>query len=179
MFLTVQLYRPKSSSSLREISSRLFTTSWPATGPLMNRTENSILLPLSDADTWLKMEKLLFRSFKSPWGGILRVKCVIGEGLAIFTPLQRGVTLLLSWVPEESSAVQFHRGSHGPPESGQVSIRFKLWGFGAMGLCVKTFHCYLCSLRKLQTIETFMCTARYSLRLLPEGTLKQNASLQV
>lgn len=74
------------------------------------------------------------------------MKSVIGEGLAIFTPLQRGVTLLLSWIPgEDNSAVQFDRGSHIPPEADQASIRSKFWCFGALGLCVKTYHCYLCS----------------------------------
>lgn len=92
----------------------------------------------------------------------MRVKCVIGEGLAIFTPLQRGVTLLLFWVPEEESrAVQYHRGSHIPPESGQIPIWFKLWGFGALGLCAKTYHCYLCSPQELETIEAFICAAKY------------------
>lgn len=95
---------------------------------------------------------------------------MIGEGLAIFSPLQRGVTLLLAWLQvEESSAVQYRGGSHTPRESAQTPIRFKHWGFGALGLCVKTYHCYLC---ELQTIEAFICTVRYSL-------LKLNAFLQV
>lgn len=106
------------------------------------------------------MENCYVKSFKSPWGGILCVKCVIGEGLAIFTPLQCGVTLPLVWIQEEeSSAVQLCGGSHILPESGHTPIRFKLWGFAALGLCVKTYRCYLWS---LHTIEAFMCTASYS-----------------
>lgn len=99
------------------------------------------------------------------------MKCVIGEGLAVSRPLQRGVTLLLSRLPgEESSAVQHRCGSHITRECGRVPVRFKHGGFGALGLCVKTQHCYLCSLQELQTIEPFMCTARY-------GLLQQNAFL--
>lgn len=83
--------------------------------------------------------------------------CVVGEGLAIFAPPQRGVTVLLCWVPEEeSSAVQRLSGSLNIPEL--VPLRFKFWGFGALGLCRKTCHCYLCSLQELQTIEAFMCS---------------------
>lgn len=106
--------------------------------------------------------------------------CVIGEGSAIFTPLQRGVTVLVGLVPlEESGAVQCHGAFHVPPEFARDPIRLKFWGFGALRLCGKTYHCYLCSLRELQTIEAFMCTARQSLRLQLEDKLRLNVSLQV
>lgn len=91
-----------------------------------------------DAGTSLIMESLFIKSDKSPWGGILRVQCVVVEELAIFTPLQRGVTLLLLRLPvEESGAVQCHRGSHIPRESGRTPRGFERWGSGALGLCEK------------------------------------------
>lgn len=47
------------------------------------------------------------------------MKCEVCEGLAIFSPLQRGVTLLFIRVPEEESrAVHFHSRSHTPPQCG-------------------------------------------------------------
>lgn len=98
---------------------------------------------------------------KLPWRCVQRVKYVVGEGLSVFTPLQRGVTLLFRQVQaEESSAVQFHTGSHIPPDFGRTLIRLKFWRFGALRPCVKTYHCYQCSLQGHHTIEAFMCTAK-------------------
>lgn len=66
------------------------------------------------------------------------MQCVIVEELAVFAPLQRGVTLLLLRVPvEESGAVQCHRGSHIPREFGETPRGFEHWGSGALGLCEK------------------------------------------
>lgn len=85
---------------------------------------------------------------------------MIVERLAVFPPQQRGVTLLLLWLPaEEGSAVQGHTGSHIPPESAHVSAGFKQRGLGAPGLCAKTYLCYQW---RLQTIDAFRGSAGYT-----------------
>lgn len=116
-------------------------------------------LPAADQqlETWKKWEKnpsqhgalvqsrysCIKKPEASPWGGVLRVVCAIVERLAVLPPQQRGVTLLLLWLPaEEGSAVQGHTGSHIPPESAHLSAGFKQRRFGAPGLCAKTYLCY-------------------------------------
>lgn len=65
---------------------------------------------------------------------------MVGEGLAISSPLQCGVTLLLVWVPvDKSCAVHLHARSDITPQSGRATTGFKFWWFGALQLCAKTY----------------------------------------
>lgn len=84
-------------------------------------------------------------SFKSPGRRVLHVKRVVAEGLAVFPPVQRGVTLLLSWLQvQECSTVECDLGAHMPQVRSHVPIRFEHWSFGARGLCQNTLLLQSC-----------------------------------
>lgn len=129
-FLTVQLYSPKSSNSWRWTASTLLTTSWSSAWNLARTTKRS-------CSPW--SHTLSESCLQSPGRRVLQKQRAVAQGMAVFCPPQRGVTLLVSRVPgKQDGAIQIDDGSHLPPGGARNFIRWELGTHGALGCCGNT-----------------------------------------